>query len=91
VSEVDRPAWKLGRHEVPAGLSADRAWRWCVLRTVRDARLARQKGRPIAMHHLARLFSRRWHQLLDQFDELDKKWFLRRLHRGGHFIGKGKE
>jgi hypothetical protein len=37
-----------------------RAWRWCVLRTIRDARLARARRRPIAPHHLPRLFCRRW-------------------------------
>jgi hypothetical protein len=57
-------------------MPADRAWRWCILRTARDARLARQKGRPIAKHHLARLLVRRWHQMLHQYDELDKKRFF---------------
>jgi CRISPR-associated protein Csb1 len=60
VSEKNRPAWTLGRREAPAGLSAQRAWKWCLLRTVRDARLARQRGRPIAAHHLERQFARRW-------------------------------
>src|SRR5258708_7652150 len=50
----------LGRRGVPGGLPAGRAWRWCVLRTVRNARIARRKGRPIAGHHLGRLFARRW-------------------------------
>ena len=90
VTDSHRPAWTLGRRGVPRGLSANRAWRWCVLRTLRDAKLAQRKGRPIARHHLERLFARRWHEVSDQFDELDKKWFLRRLHRGRHLIGKGK-
>jgi hypothetical protein len=75
---------------VPSDLSADRAWRWCVLRIVRDAKLAKYKGRPIARHHLERLFARRWYDMLENLNELDKKSFLRRLHRGRHFIEKGK-
>lgn len=62
--ESDRPAWKLDRHKVPAGLSPERAWRWCVMRTNRDARIAKRNGRPIASHHLARVFARRWHEVL---------------------------
>jgi len=62
VNELSRPAWTLGRREAPAGLSAQRAWKWCLLRTVRDARLGRKRDRPIAAHHLERLFVRRWAQ-----------------------------
>jgi hypothetical protein len=79
----------LGLRGTPTGLSANRAWRWCILRTLRDARLARQRGRPIARHHLARLFARRWHEVLDDSLELDKQWFLTRLRRGRQFMGKG--
>lgn len=81
----------LGRREVPNGLSPARAWRWCFLRALRDARLARRKGRPIAKHHLARLFMRRWNELADYFGELDKNWSLRRLRDGSHFIGKDNQ
>jgi len=73
VSESAQPARKLVRRGVPTGLSAGRAWRWCVLRTRRDARLAQRKGRPIAKHHLERLFARRWNDMLDQLTELDSQ------------------
>jgi hypothetical protein len=62
-----------------------------VLSTFHDDRLARRKGRPIAPHHLARLFARRWYGMSEQFAGLDKQWFLRRLLRGRQFVGKGKK
>lgn len=45
---------------VPMGLSRRRLWRWCVLRTLRDARLGASRGRPIAPGNLIRRFERRW-------------------------------
>jgi len=47
-------------YRVPTGLSGQRLWRWCVVRTIRDARLARGEGRPWPAHQLARRFERRW-------------------------------
>ena len=90
VMDANRPAWTLGRQGGPPELSPGRAWRWCVLRTLRDAKLARHKGRPIARHHLEGLFARRWHEMSDRLAKLDKKWFLRRLHRGRHLIREGQ-
>lgn len=52
---------------MPTGLSADRAVRFCIQRTRRDARLARRRGRPIAEHHLRRLLERRLNGMADLF------------------------
>ncbi len=40
-----------------------RGWRWCALRTIRDARHALSEKRPIPLHHLRRVFLRRWQTL----------------------------
>jgi len=52
--------WPMDAARVPADLPPDRAWRWCLLRTLRDARLAAHRGRPISRPNLERLFYRRW-------------------------------
>lgn len=44
----------------PTGLARDRLWRWCVLRTVREASLREREGRRVSAHTLARRFERRW-------------------------------
>jgi predicted transcriptional regulator len=88
--DAHRPAWTLGRRGGPPELSAERAWRWCVLRTLRDAKQAKSKGRPIATHHLARLFARRWHQMSDQLGEFDRNKYLRTLRLGRYLLGKVK-
>lgn len=41
--------------------AADRAWQWCITRTVRDLRVSIRRGRPITRPNLERLFCRRWH------------------------------
>ncbi len=53
-------SWPTGAARVPHGLSPQRLWRWCVLRTLRDGRLAAQRNRPISRPNLERLFCRRW-------------------------------
>ena len=78
----------LGRWGAAGGLSADRAWRWCVLRTVRDGRLARCRGRPVARHQLGRLFARRWHFVGEVIGGVDEGWFFERMRWGRDFIGK---
>ncbi|HET6248705.1 MAG TPA: hypothetical protein VFE47_13465 [Tepidisphaeraceae bacterium] len=60
MTDSHRPAWTPARHRLPTGLPANRAWRWCLLRTARDAKIASHKGKPIAEHHLERLLARRW-------------------------------
>lgn len=52
--------WPTDAARVPKGLTPERAWRWCVLRTVRDYRLAIRAGRYISRPVLERLFCRRW-------------------------------
>lgn len=60
---MDRGTWPCPAARVPRRLGATRGWRWCVLRTIRDARLAAARGRPISRPTLERLFARRWHRL----------------------------
>jgi hypothetical protein len=88
--DADRPAWTLGRRREPTELSTDRARRWCVLRTQRDADPARRNHRPIAPHHLARLFARRWRDLSEQLGGFDRQQYLRKLHGRRDLLGKGK-
>lgn len=76
MKDTTRPAWTLGRRRLPQKLSADRAWRWCVLQTLREARQADQRGRPVASHHLARLFARRWNELSVELGGLNRNWFF---------------
>ncbi|MFW6058970.1 MAG: hypothetical protein ACODAQ_02240 [Phycisphaeraceae bacterium] len=44
----------------PRGLDPQRAWRWCMLATVRRARRARRRGKPISQPNLERAFLRHW-------------------------------
>lgn len=52
--------WPTEAARVPEGLSPERAWRWCVLRTIRDGRLAVARGQWVSRRNLERLFCRRW-------------------------------
>lgn len=45
--------------------SRERALRWCLKRTLRDARLASRTGRSITSHNLRRLLSRRVWAVMD--------------------------
>lgn len=52
-----RPGTDAGR---PIGCrTRDRALRWCLTRTLRDAALASRQGRQITSHNLRRLWLRR--------------------------------
>jgi len=67
---MDHEDWPWIRAcRTPLGLSRGRLWRWCVLRTVRDARLAAAQGRPIAARNLARRFERRWWRAVAEIQE----------------------
>lgn len=55
--------WPAEAARVPRGLSPERAWRWCLLRTLRDMRLAALRGRPISRSNAERLLRRRWRQI----------------------------
>lgn len=57
-------AWPVKAAHVPVGLPPLRAWRWCVLRTLRDGRLAQRRGRPLSRPNLERLFCRRWSRVV---------------------------
>ncbi len=64
-TEADRPStpdagWLVDAARVSVGLLPERAWRWCLLRTLRDMRLAARRGRPISRPNAERLFCRRW-------------------------------
>ena len=52
--------WPVESARVPKGLSLERAWRWCMLRTLRDVRLAAKRGRGISRSNARRLMQRRW-------------------------------
>ncbi len=56
--------WPTEAARVPEGLSPERAWRWCVLRTVRDVRLAARRGRVISRPNARRLVLRRWGRVI---------------------------
>ena len=62
--------WPTDAARVPAGLTPARAWRWCVLRTLRDARLAAARGRPMSQRNAERLFRRRWQRAAVRFPRL---------------------
>ena len=53
----------------------DRAWRWCIERTLRDLELSVRRGRPITRPNLERLFCRRWWRAApgDPGAELDRR------------------
>ena len=48
---------------VPTHLPLQRAWRWCVLATLRDGQLSHRQDRPIPTSCLRRLIYRRWANL----------------------------
>ena len=54
-------AWSAPSARVPRGLRPGRAWRYCVLRTLLEARRARRRNRPMPLLTAERLFSRKWH------------------------------
>lgn len=46
--------------QVPCSLSLPRAWKWCVLATMRDLRKSAAHGYAISLPNLRRLYIRRW-------------------------------
>ena len=48
----------------PVFRSPKRAWRWCVLRTIRDRQLAERRGRPISGPNARRLWMRRLRRMI---------------------------
>ena len=56
------------RQEVPCNLTLERAWRWCIVATIRELRVARSRGRDIAWQNLRRIFMRRWADTCSLYD-----------------------
>ena len=56
--------WPAQAARVPRGLSPERAWRWCLLRTLRDVRLAAYRGRSISRPNAERMLCRRWRRMV---------------------------
>jgi len=52
-----------GVRAVPVQLSFERAWRWCILATLRDLRLSAGRSRTISLPNARRLFLRRFNEL----------------------------
>lgn len=52
-----------GIRVVPAQLPLERAWRWCVLSTIRDLRLSSCRQRTISLPNARRLYLRRFTEL----------------------------
>lgn len=48
------------RQKVPCSMTLDRAWRWCILASIREVSIAARRGHEIAWPNLRRLFARRW-------------------------------
>lgn len=46
--------------QVPWNLSLPRAWKWCVMATMRDLRKSAASGYAISLPNLRRLYVRRW-------------------------------
>lgn len=77
---MERVVWPCPAARAPLGLSVERGWRWCVQRTIRDARLAKARGRPISRSTLERLFNRRWQRLAARLPGA-RAWRGRRIVR----------
>ena len=56
------------RQRVPCSMTLDRAWRWCILASIRELRLAARRRREIAWPNLRRLFARRWADTCSLYD-----------------------
>jgi len=55
---MDGP-WSPKAARVPLDLTPERARRWCLMKTLHDARIAKHRGRPITRPNLRRLLMRR--------------------------------
>ena len=51
------------RTTVPVHLPIERAWRWCVVGTLRDLRTSVSRNRVICLPNLRRLWCRRWSEV----------------------------
>ncbi len=79
-----------GELALPDGLAGARLWRWCVLRTLRELRLAHARGRWIGRASLERRFARRWaeadpevdHEVLHRMKEQHGRVLIRRAWNG---------
>jgi hypothetical protein len=71
--------WPVDALAVPAHLPAERAWRWCLMRTLRDVRLARRRGGWISCSMAERLFNRRWVRC----HRMGSAAFVRAMERAG--------
>ena len=56
------------RQRVPCNMTLDRAWRWCILGSIRELRLAAGREREIAWPNMRRLFARRWADTCTLYD-----------------------
>ncbi len=52
-----------GVRAVPVRLAFERAWRWCILATLRDLRHSVRRRRTISLPNTRRLFLRRFNEL----------------------------
>lgn len=60
---MDGPYSIPGVRTVPIQLSFERAWRWCILATLRDLRHSVRRRRTISLPNTRRLFLRRFNEL----------------------------
>lgn len=67
----------------------ERAYAWCVKRTLRDWRRSAAKGRPITPPNLERLFARRWWRVATSGEAADAERRGRRAVRKAARAGAG--
>jgi hypothetical protein len=60
---MDGPYSIPGVRTVPIQLSFERAWRWCILATLRDLRCSVRRNRTISLPNTRRLYLRRFNEL----------------------------
>ena len=60
---MDGTLTKSDIRNIPTNLSFERAWRWCILVTIRDLRLSAARQRTISLPNMKRLFLRRFHDV----------------------------
>jgi hypothetical protein len=60
---MNRMSSNPGVRAVPVHLLFERAWRWCILATLRDLRHSVRRSRTISLPNTRRLFLRRFNEL----------------------------
>jgi hypothetical protein len=60
---MDGRMMTTGVRTIPTGLPFGRAWRWCVLSTIRDLRRSAARRRTMSLPNTRRLFLRRFHDV----------------------------